>query len=122
MKFKKADFIVFLLPMLLALVSAFFVFSQTYNPSEKIAQITVDGKTVRELSLGEDCELDLSLPAENIIVVRDGRVCVKDADCKDKTCEKTGWISRSGQVIVCVPSGLVIRIVGAENDYDVMVR
>ena len=35
---------------------------------------------------------------------------MSDADCPDKDCVNQGWISRPGQMIVCLPNRLVIKI------------
>ena len=61
--------------------------------------------------------IDLHLEYGNIIEVRDGKVGIISADCSDKTCVKTGFISRPGQICVCVPSRLIIKIEG-EGGYD----
>lgn len=66
----------------------------------------------RELSLDKDAELRL----EHLTVhVSNGRVWVTDADCPDKTCEHTGEITRAGQSIVCLPSGVVVSITGISD-------
>ncbi|MDE5569453.1 MAG: NusG domain II-containing protein [Ruminococcus sp.] len=44
----------------------------------------------------------------NIIEISDGRIRISDADCPDKTCVNTGFLS--GDVpIVCLPHKLVIK-------------
>lgn len=44
----------------------------------------------------------------NIVEISDGRIRISDADCPDRTCANTGFLS--GDVpIVCLPHKLVIR-------------
>ena len=45
-----------------------------------------------------------------------GKIRVLEVTCPDQTCYKTGWIERSGQVIVCIPNQLVIRLEEAQNN------
>lgn len=49
------------------------------------------------------------------VVIKNGEVWATDADCPDKTCERTGKISRPGQSIVCLPNGVVVSIVGKSD-------
>jgi len=46
----------------------------------------------------------------NIIEVGPGRIRVLDADCKDRSCVRQGWISGGALPIVCLPNRLVIRL------------
>jgi hypothetical protein len=41
-----------------------------------------------------------------------GQVRIEESSCPDKVCVKTGWISRPGQAIVCLPHRIVVRIEG----------
>jgi hypothetical protein len=121
MKFKSADLIIILLPILLAVVSAFFVLLPD-DTANAVAVITVDGKVEKRIDLSKDTRLDLNLRESNIIEVKNGEIFISRADCRDKTCVKSGRISKAGQVIVCVPSGLVITIESDDSSYDIMVR
>ena len=45
----------------------------------------------------------------NTVEIKDGKIRVKEADCPDKVCVKTGWLSSSYMPIVCLPNHLVIE-------------
>ncbi len=61
-------------------------------------------------------DVDKTIKLEHLTVrIKDGKVWVTDADCADRTCERTGKISRAGQRIVCLPHGVVVAING-ESD------
>lgn len=47
---------------------------------------------------------------KSIIEIRDGRAHMLWSDCPDKICMNMGWISRPGQVVVCMPNKVVISI------------
>lgn len=44
----------------------------------------------------------------NIVEIKDGRIRVKEAGCRDNTCVKMGWLTSSAPV-VCLPNHLVLR-------------
>lgn len=52
----------------------------------------------------------------NIIEVKDGRVHVKESDCKNQVCVQSGWSSIDGQLITCLPHRLVIEVVTSEDE------
>ena len=75
--------------------------------------VQVDGKTVGKLSLQENQELNVRGDRGKVVVeVRDGRVRVRDADCPNRICVRTGWRSHEGDAIICVPNNTVVRILG----------
>lgn len=115
LKPKIADIVFFLLPLLIA--AAFFALLLLGRSSGRIAVIRVNGATVAEVDLNNaNAEPPkLELPAHNVIRIQNGAIGVVSADCRDQTCVRGGFISKSGQVIVCVPSGLIIEITGGED-------
>ncbi|NLO36614.1 MAG: NusG domain II-containing protein [Clostridiaceae bacterium] len=61
------------------------------------------------------------------LVYTDGRIRFAEADCPDKICVRTGWISRPGQIAACVPGDLILKLTGTgdpdqTDDVDVIVR
>ena len=55
----------------------------------------------------------------NIVEIKDGKVSVTEASCKNQVCVRHGAISRSGESIVCLPNRLVVRIENGEGGgYD----
>jgi hypothetical protein len=41
-----------------------------------------------------------------------GGIRFMEADCSDKVCVRTGWISRPDEIAVCVPARLILKIIG----------
>ncbi|MGN1101328.1 MAG: NusG domain II-containing protein [Huintestinicola sp.] len=65
-----------------------------------------------DLSEAEDCEFDITYNGGvNTIEIKDHMIHVKEADCPDGICIKTGWIGgeKSTAPIVCLPNRLVIE-------------
>lgn len=50
----------------------------------------------------------------------DGSLAVAESDCPGQDCVHSGAISRAGQSIVCLPARIVIELVGAAPDYDLV--
>ncbi|MDF2986793.1 MAG: hypothetical protein K0R50_2303 [Eubacterium sp.] len=49
------------------------------------------------------------------IVADQKKICFMSADCPDRLCVKAGWISKPGQIAVCLPNRTLIKIV-SNND------
>ncbi|HHV19863.1 MAG TPA: NusG domain II-containing protein [Thermoanaerobacterales bacterium] len=87
--------------------------------------IEADGRIYQKVSLGEDGpNLKLTVPTahgENIVEINGNKVRMLYADCPDEDCVRQGFISRSGQMIVCLPNRIVIKIESdksAKDDVD----
>jgi hypothetical protein len=82
--------------------------------------------SAEQLQAGGSLELDAG-GYHYHIVYEAGRIRFAAADCPDKVCVRTGWISRSGQIAACVPGHLIIKIEGSgsqptgPDDVDVIV-
>ena len=51
------------------------------------------------------------------IVCEQGEIWFESSECPDQTCVRSGHLSREGEAAVCLPSGVVIRVLGvSEND------
>ena len=57
-----------------------------------------------------------------VVIVENGRARFSEAECPDRTCVKTGWISRTGQAAACIPNGILIRIEDGDGGPDVVLR
>ncbi len=95
-------------------VGSFFAF-----PSGEGSAVIVEvgGKAVEKLNIREDRVVTVRGEQGDMrIEVLNGRVRVAEADCPNRICVRTGWRSREGEVIVCVPNRTVIRILGKERN------
>jgi hypothetical protein len=74
----------------------------------------------------EIARYSLSQPRESIPVVgaigeaelqiSQGRIRMSAAPCPNKTCLGMGWQDKAGELIVCLPNQVVVRIEGAVRD------
>lgn len=109
--FKKADLI--LLIIILALSVLGFIALRKSSSSSSMIEISVAGETIKTVSLAKDDKYDISTDyGYNIICVKSGQVWVEDANCPNKDCMGFGKISKEGQVILCLPHKLAVKITG----------
>lgn len=83
------------------------------------AQILRNGEVIHEIDLSQVSE-PFSLTLEdstgsNTVSVEYGRISISEADCPDQVCVRHGWISTTGDPIVCLPHKLSIRIISMED-------
>ncbi|MDO5444901.1 MAG: NusG domain II-containing protein [Eubacteriales bacterium] len=98
-----------------------FLFSNVGNAGETpIAQIYLNGRLVREASLGIDAEFTVEGEYSNTVTVKDGKIFVSESSCPGQDCVHTGPLGRSGGCIVCLPNRMEIRLTsGTETDISV---
>ena len=117
---KPPDILILIIPIAIAVICIMMFSSKTIG---KNARIIVDGEIIDKISLQKDAVYNFNLKEDNIVEVKNGKIGIKSANCKDKTCIDTGYISKSGDVICCVPSALVIVIEQDENnEFDAITR
>ncbi|WP_069649218.1 NusG domain II-containing protein [Caloranaerobacter ferrireducens] len=107
--------------ILLSIIGLSIVKSDISKSDYKYIRITVNGEVIKKITFGKNMigkTIDIRTQyGYNKIEIGDGKVRVIDADCPDKLDVKQGWISKPGEIIVCLPHKLTIEIVG-ENKED----
>ena len=89
--------------------------------SQRIAVIKQGDKVIRKINLDEvqaPERMDVSSEYHQIILVEKGRIRFEEADCPDKVCVKTGWLSEKGKAAVCLPNKTIIKIEGEGEKVD----
>lgn len=109
---KQQTTLILTLVLLAVLAAAFLVQQQLLGREGAKAVVQVGGQGKQELDLSRDQEFWVGDPeiGRNLIRVEGGTVMVSQADCPDKICVHTGPISQEGEVIACLPHGVVIYI------------
>lgn len=122
---KKGDKIVIVLILIAIIASCagVFIYHSYVKSPHKIAVIKQEGKIVNTIDLTKvkstkQLTIKYSKSHYNLIEMENGKIRIKDADCPDKICVKTGWISEPGQSIICLPHKLIIKIEGKNPKYD----
>lgn len=82
-----------------------------------------DGVTLRTFTLaelGRTATYDFESEGYHYtFATGNGAIRFLSADCPDKVCVQTGWVSHPPQVAACVPGHLLIRVLGDSGDVDV---
>lgn len=91
--------------------------------SAKVALVRLEGELLERLPLGEDRRLVVRGPlGETEIEVQGGKVRVVRSPGPYKLCIKRGWISKPGEVLICLPNRVTVEIPGELKEYDALVR
>ena len=114
---KKRDII--LIASILVVAIAFFLIVELTKEEGAGVVVKVDGVEVAEYSLSKNGTYPLN-GSTNILVIEDGRAYLSDANCPDKLCVHQGKISRTGEVITCLPNKLTVTVFGAEESVDLI--
>jgi len=122
---KKGDKITAIVIACILVISSVSVFAymKLSAGSHHIAEIKQDGKVIKTVDLdkvkdGQDIKISYDTDHYNIVRIEKGRIRITDADCPDKVCVKTGWITQPGQSVICLPHKLIIKIEGGSKDID----
>lgn len=114
---KKRDII--LIASILAVAIALFLIVELTKEEGAGVVVKVDGVEVAEYSLSKSGTYPLN-GGTNTLVIEDGRAYLSDANCPDKLCVHQGKISRTGEVITCLPNKLTVTVFGAEESVDLI--
>ena len=78
--------------------------------------VTVDGQIYGTYDLSVDRTVRIETPGGyNLLQIEDGRVWIAEADCPNHDCVEKGAISRTGQIILCLPHKLSVTLTNAEG-------
>lgn len=109
--------------LFLVFISGFFMAWKTLGLSQGPSQVKVslEGQTVLSFPLNqEEKRYNLRLPkGEAVLEVKKGAVRLLEMEeeiCPRHICSHTGWISKRGESIVCVPNRLVVQVTEAGEE------
>ena len=92
-----------------------------FRKSGQTAIVSIDGHLYGEYSLSTAQTIEID-GGKNILIIENGSISMKHADCPDKLCLSQGKISLAGQSIICLPNRVAVEISGEPiNMPDVIV-
>ena len=119
---KRGDLIIIAVALTIAL-GVFGIFSLiNANTDNPYAVVEVDGVELYRLPLDAAIAIYTAENGQglNEIQVGDGSAAIVHANCKDQLCVQRGKLTGTGQIAVCLPNRVVLRIEGGKsNDDDV---
>lgn len=54
----------------------------------------------------------------SVISINKGQVRFKQSPCNNHYCVHQGWLSRAGQVAICLPNQISLQLMGSKTSYD----
>jgi hypothetical protein len=106
-----------LLLLLLFASCAGIVFIKDVLPSSGEVSIEVQGKPSHRYSLTQDRNVRIESPYGQLTVeIKGKKARVIQASCKNKLCERQGWISHG--VIICLPARISVSVGGPDKPGD----
>ena len=111
----RADLVLILGLLLLGAVA--FLVLRLFSSHGVYAEVRVNGELAGSYPLSEDGEYRIA-DGRNLLVIEDGAAYMKEADCPDRVCVRTGKISRAGESILCLPNRVEVGFVGGDADVD----
>lgn len=113
---RKIGIIILLLIILISLILQLLFYK---NKAGNICKISLNGNVISIMSLDSDDTKTIETEnGYNIVQIKDGAVSVIEADCKNQICIMNGAISKDGQVISCLPHGLLISVESDQKEVD----
>ena len=105
----RADVIVISIILLISLLALLLTF--LLRKPGAYAVVEINGAVAAEYPLSENGVFVLN-GGTNTLVIENGEVYLKNSDCPDHTCERTGKVRYVGQTIVCLPNRLSVTVKG----------
>ncbi len=113
MEIKKGDILIIVICALIAALSFLAPFLLKDKSAPVYAVIEADGKEVFRARLTDSASYEVNGVT---VIIENGYAYVKESDCPDKTCVKTGKIQKTGQRSVCLPNMVMVYIEGGRGD------
>jgi hypothetical protein len=106
--------------ILMSLVFIIFSFKTFWHfETGSVVQVNFKGETYGNFSLFQDKKISLiGKEGESVIEIKDGQARLKSAPCRNQYCVQQGWISFTGQMLICIPNEISIEILGKTKAYD----
>ena len=117
---KWGDFVIIAVVLLLAAaLTAWFALGTT--DGQLYAEVWQDDVLVERVKLTDETDREIDLDGHNVIVLAGKTARMESADCHDQVCVRTGTLTRAGQVAVCLPNRVILKIVGEMSEIDAIV-
>ena len=108
------------LVILAGLMAVIFMFQQfwRFEQASKL-KIRQGNQTIGTYDLNQTRELHIhGTVGDSLISIAQGKVRFKQSPCNNQYCVHQGWLSRAGQVAICLPNQISLQLIGAKSSYD----
>lgn len=87
-----------------------------------VAVVYTNGAVYKRIDLSSLDQEEFKVPGAknnyNVIEVKDHQVRIKEASCPEQICVHSGWLSKPGQIAVCLPNRLKVVVEGKAAEID----
>ena len=119
-KLKWGDFVI--IGVVLALAAAIAAVLALGTSGDRLyAEVWQDNELVERVELTDSTDRTIDLDGHNVIVLSGRTARMQSADCRDQVCVRTGTLTHAGQVAVCLPNRVVLRLTGDTGEIDAIV-
>lgn len=104
--------LIILSAMAIVICAVLLIVSLNHGDAGK-AVVYYKNEVIASFDLDKDTEYLIETElGTNLLVIRDGRVFIKEADCRDKICVNTGSLGSDDDIrsIICLPHKLTVRV------------
>ena len=113
-KLKFGDFII--IGVVLVMAGALAAALTFHSSGDKLyAEVWQDDKLIERVELTDMTDRTIDLDGHNVIVLSGKTAVMQSADCPDQVCVRTGRLTRAGQVAVCLPHRVVLKLIGVND-------
>ena len=120
---RKAD--IALIALLIVFAGSFYFIFSAPGGAGRSATVSINGEVFDEIPLSRDAELevrDSDGVLLNKLIIINGVAEMTYANCPDGLCVKHRAISMSGEMIVCLPNRVVVKVTGTKGAFDAVVN
>lgn len=105
--------------LLLLSITGLLINNYLRSPGKTVI-IEMDGQLIQKLNLLANYNITVNGQiGETVVEIARGKARILKSDCPQKICVRSGAISRAGDVLVCVPNKVIVRIDnGTTGSYD----
>lgn len=118
---------IILVAVIAVIAAAGLLFFGLNKEAGSYVAVNIDGEETAIYPLSENTEVTITTGENNehinVLVIKDGKAIISEANCPDGICSETRAVSYVGETIVCLPHKVVIEIVAEdkESEIDVVV-
>lgn len=117
---KWGDFVI--IGAVLALAGAMLAFFALRASGDTLyAEVWQNDQLIERVALTDSTDKTIDLDGHNVdghnVIVLHGKTAeIQSADCPDQVCVRTGRLTRAGQVAVCLPNRVILKLTGTSTD------
>ena len=122
-KYINRNDLILILSLIMIPLAGMILMDSLYEHGDRVL-IYVDDELRGTYPLDEDEKVTIRGygNGSNTVMIEDGRVYMDAASCPDRLCIHQGHIDKTGQMIVCLPNRVVVKIQGSDDEYDAFTR